>query len=360
LGRFETTLQAGWHWRWPTGLENIRRERVAEVRAIQIGFRSAPTPLKSDGVYRPPVEWMSEHAENDYEPVAPESFTLTGEEVPIEMTGEVQFRISDLRRFAFAASRPDAALRAVTESVLREVAATESLDSVLTNRRREIEAASLRRIRELIAAYDIGVEVLDLNLLDIHPPQQVVPAYRQVADAIEQREQFINEAEGYYARKVLTAAGEQAIRVLTDSAGSEKRLTDTSTTGGVTGWQLDDALWQKLTAGFDGDDRVLSGEAAAKLLTARREKTRKVEAASGSAARFNSVVKVFSDEPTLTSLHLYWTTMVRVLAARPLMILDPALRGKSHLWLTEPGQSPIRLPSPETPLQRIEMPESEK
>ena len=360
LGRFETTLQAGWHWRWPRVLESTRRERVAEVRAIQIGFRATPTPLKSDGLYRPPVEWMSEHAETEYEPVAPESFTLTGEEVPIEMTGEVQFRIGDLRRFAFASSRPEATLRSVTESVLREVAATESLESVLTDRRREIEAASLRRIRELIASYDIGVEVLDLCLLDIHPPQQVVPAYRQVADAIEQREQFINEAEGYYARKVLTAAGEQAIRVLTDSAGSAKRLPDASTTGGVTGWQLDDALWLKLTAGFDSEDRVLSGDAAAKLLAARREKTRKVEAANGSAARFNSVVKVFSDEPTLTGLHLYWTTMEKVLAARPLMILDPALRGKSHLWLTEPGQSPIRLPSPETPLQRIEMPESEK
>jgi Cu+-exporting ATPase len=360
LGRYETTLNAGWHWRWPVGLEAVRRERVSEVRAIQIGFRAAPTPLNFEGLYRAPVEWMSEHSDDGYEPVAPESFTLTGEEVPIELTGEVQFRIGDLRRFAFASAKPDETLRAVTESVLREVAATESLDAVLTNRRREIEAACLRRIRNLMTSYDIGVEVLDLSLLDVHPPQQVVPAYRQVADALEQREQFINEAEGYYARKVLSAAGEQAIRVLTDSTGSAKRLPDASTTGGVTGWQLDDALWQKLTANFDSPDRVLSGEAAAKLLTARRERTRKVQAATGSAARFNSVVRVFAEQPTLTSLHLYWTTIEKVLVARPLMILDPALRGKSHLWLTEPGQSPIRLPSADTPLQRLEMPEPEQ
>ena len=148
--------------------------------------------------------------------------------------------------------------------------------------------------------------------------------------------------------------------MLTDSVDSAKRLPDASTTGGVTGWKLDDALWQKLTANFDSDERVLSGEAAAKLLKARSEKTRKVEAAAGSAARFNSVVKVFAEQPTLTGLHLYWTTMEKVLAARPLLILDPALRGKSHLWLTEPGQSPIRLPSSDTPLQRLEMPETEK
>ena len=357
LGRYETTLNAGWHWRWPVGLERVRRERVAQLRAVQIGFRSAPTPLKDNGLARMPVEWMSEHSETDYEPVAPESFTLTGEEVPIEMTGEVQFRIDDLRQFAFTSSRPEETLRAVAESVLREVAATESLDSVLTTRRREIETRCLHRIRDLTRSYHIGLEVLDLNLLDIHPPKQVVPAYRQVADALEQQEQFINEAQGYYARKVLSAAGERAIRVLTDSVQAAKRLPDTSTTGGVTGWQLDDALWEKLTANFDTDDRILSGEAAAKLLTARREKTRKIEAAIGSAARFNSVVRVFQLHPTLTSLHLYWTTVEKVLAARPLMILDPALKGKSHLWLTEPGQFPIRLPLLDEPPVKADVPD---
>ena len=358
LGRFETSLNSGWHWRWPVGLETVRRERVGEVRAIQLGFRAAATPLKESGVYRAPVEWMSEHGDGDYEPVAPESFTLTGEEVPIEVTGEVQFRIGDLRQFAFASSRPAETLRAVAESVLREVAATESLDGLLTSRRREIEARCLKRIRDLVASYHIGIDVLELCLLDIHPPKQVVPAYRQVADALEQREQFINEAEGYYARKVLSAAGEGAIRVLTDSVNTAKRLPDASTTGGVTGWQLDDALWERLTANFDTDERLLSGEAAAKLLTARREKTRTVQAATGAAARFNSVVKVFAAQPTLTGLHLYWTTIEQVLAARPLLILDPALRGRQHLWLTEPGQSPpLPLGPPMKQLQPIEVPE---
>ena len=261
-----------------------------------------------------------------------------------------------MRQFAFASSRPEETVRAVAESVLREVAAVESLDGLLTSRRREIETRCLKRIRELVASYDIGIEVLELCLLDIHPPKQVVPAYRQVADALEQREQFINEAEGYYARKVLSAAGEGAIRVLTDSVNAAKRLPDASTTGGVTGWHLDDAMWQRLTANFDTNERLLSGDAAAKLLSARREKTRMVQAALGAAARFDSVVKVFADQPTLTGWHLYWTTIEQVLAARSLIILDPALRGRQHLWLTEPGQSPPLGLAPQR-LQPIEVPE---
>ena len=171
----------------------------------------------------------------------------------------------------------------------------------------------------------------------------------------------MNEAEGYYARTVLKAAGERAIRVLTDSVKGAKRLPDSSTTGGVTGWRLDDALWQQLIAGFDSDsDRVLSGEAAARLLTARREKTRTVEAASGAAARFNSVLGEYSKQPSLTGQHLYWSTIEQVLSGRPLMILDPALPGRAHLWLTEPGRGPLRLPPPDTPLQRLDMPEPDR
>jgi Cu+-exporting ATPase len=359
LGRYETTLRAGWHWRWPVGLENLRRERVAEVRAIQIGFRASASPLNNGDVYLPPVEWMSEHAESGYEPVSPEAFTLTGDEVPIELTGEVQFRIGDLRQFAFSASRPEETLRAVTESVLREVIANESLDAVLTHRRREIEAQCSRRIARRVKNYELGIDVLHLCLLDVHPPQQVVPAYRQVADALEQREQYINEAEGYYARKVLSAAGEQAIRLLTESVTTARRSLDGSTTGGVTAWKMDDVLWQRLTSDFDSDQRVLAGEAAARLLIARQEKTRKVTSAIGAAARFTSILRVFAEHPSLTNSHLYWTTIENVLATRPLMILDPALSGRQHLWLTEPGQSPLRLPSPNTPLQRLEMPEPE-
>ena len=287
--------------------------------------------------------------------MAPEAFTLTGEEVPIEMTGEVHYRISDLRRYAFAVARPEETLRAVAESSLREVVAAESLDGALASRRPEMEARCLKRLRETVARYDIGLDVVDLCLLDIHPPKQVVPAYRQVADALEQHEQFINEAEGYYARKVLSAAGERAIRFLSNSVNAAKRLPDASTTGGVTGWQLDDALWEKLMANFfdgDSEDRLLSGEAAARLLTARREKTRAVQAASGAAARFDSVVKVFAAQPLLTRTHLYWTTIEQVLSARSLMILDPALRGRQHLWLTEPGQTSVMPPS--SPLHRVQ------
>ena len=64
----------------------------------------------------------------------------------------------------------------------------------------------------------MGVEIVDLNLLDIHPPTAVVPAYRDVADAMEDREQRINEAQGYYASRLLSAVGEAAVRTLGDTA----------------------------------------------------------------------------------------------------------------------------------------------
>lgn len=45
----------------------------------------------------------------------------------------------------------------------------------------------------------------------------VVPAYRQVADALEERELLINEADAYADRILLGAVGEAAVRQLKQS-----------------------------------------------------------------------------------------------------------------------------------------------
>lgn len=353
FGRYETTLSAGLHWRWPPPFERIVRERVDRIRALQIGFRSKGPQDTVEGAYVAPIEWTSEHDEDAYEPVTPESLTITGDELPIELTAEVYFRISDLYDYVYGSAEPEATLRAVAESAIRGAAAHFSLDGLLTDRRADIEQQCLQTIHDTVAEYELGIEVTALNLLDIHPPKQVVPAYRQVADALEEREQLVNEAEAYYARKVLSAAGERAIRLLSGSVAGQSHRQDSSTTGGLTEWKLTDSLWNQLTAESPNGRIVLSGEAASRLLAAREENVRKVQSARGAADRFGELLQVWRSDPVLTGLHLYWETMEETLSTRPLTILDPKASGQQHLLLADPfalgngGVLPAALPRSE-------------
>ena len=364
FGRYVATLDAGVHWRWPAPFEEVRRERVYEIRTIEIGFRSeaagrAEVPALPEGsLAAVPIEWTSAHGQQDD---ADEALTLTGEEMPVELTAEVQFRISDLRKFAFTSRDPEDVLRSIAESSLRELVAQRSLDGTLTDGRREIEERWIGNIVAGAGPLGLGVEITSASLLDVHPPRQVVPSYRQVADAIELQAQLTNEAEAYYARTVLSAAGEDAIRILSSSVKAQ--TGSESTTGSVTDWSLTEPLWQQLIAESEDSPMPLSGEASSRLEIARQKATQKTTAATGSAARINSLAPLFLSEPSLTGQHLYWQAVSSSLAGRPLTVLDPGVSGRRHVLLVDPDEfsspailQPMLQPQPEQDMPPEEAP----
>ncbi len=111
FGRAEADLAPGLYWRFPVPFERVYRDHVGRLRTVQIGFRAAEDrPLaQTDALL--PVEWTSEHNEAGFETRPEESLVLTGDEVLVEMTAEVQWRISNLAAVSvrFRPARRDAA-----------------------------------------------------------------------------------------------------------------------------------------------------------------------------------------------------------------------------------------------------------
>ena len=370
FGRYEATLNAGPHWRWPWPLERLTREKLDFVQSVSIGFRSSietnskkksastsdrtivqrrggdrdrwlfglsPTrkPAEVLDPTPPIIEWTSSHDDRDNSATADEALMLTADEVPIELQAEAQYRIRDLQQFVFAGSqRPAEVVRATAESVLREVAAGASLDSLLTERRASLERQSLALLRERIERYELGIEIVDLQWLDVHPPKPVVPAYRQVADALEDRELLINEADAYASRTLLAAIGEEAFRML-QTAG-RNQPAEAGDTPVRTDWRLTDELWRQLTAKNAGGQTRLSGTSASILLEGETASIRSEMSATGTKDRFESLLAEQRKQPRLTSFRLYWSIMTEILSRRTLTIIDPKAVGRQHLWLGEP------------------------
>jgi Cu+-exporting ATPase len=358
-GKYETTLRAGWHPRWPAPFEEVRRIEVDRLRALPLGFRvTEPLAPADKGVFVPPVEWQNEHIEKNYLPVAAESQLLTGDETAVELTAEVHYRIRDLKTYLLKCAAPEAALRAAAESAVRQVVSQRTLDGLLADARLAVETESLLRLRQSAAGLDLGLEITRFALLDVHPPPQVVPAYRDVANALEEREQAINLAEARHARLVLSAAGERAVRRLNRSArpADAAQERESSTTGDVADWRLDDRLWAELTD-ESGGEMLLSGDGAARLLAAHRDETRTIEDARGREARFTGLLPVVRAHPLLTRFQLYWEEIERSLAARPLTILDPRATGRRQLWLADPERF-IPPPMPQPPIPQSTAPQS--
>jgi len=209
---------------------------------------------------------------------------------------------------------------------------------MLAGTRERIEAECLTRVRRRAGEYGLGVEIVDLNLLDVHPPLAVVPAYRDVADALEEREQSVNDAQAYYAGKVLSAAGEEAIRMLSRPAGGDVETRGTAATGEITNWTLGEDQWKELTQTAPDGRFPLSGEAGATILSAREAAAARVQEAAGGAARFESLLKTYRSNPELTGAQLYWRAIEDALSRRPLTIIDSKAGGRQHLLLIDPSE----------------------
>jgi modulator of FtsH protease HflK len=85
---------------------------------------------------------------------------------------------------------------------------------VITIGREKIALEAKEELQRLCQLYGIGIEVQQVVLQDVNPPDPVRPAFNEVNQAIQEKERAINEAWAEYNKAVPRANGEaeQAVR----------------------------------------------------------------------------------------------------------------------------------------------------
>ena len=138
----------------------------------------------------------------------------------------VQFRVKDPRQFLFQVKEPESTLRAVSESVMREIVGDRTVDEVITVGRQEIEVEVLRRMQELVDNYKMGLSIDQVQLKDVNPPPRVQPSFNEVNQAQQEREQLINQANGEYNKVVPRARGEADQKIRAAEGYALKRVNE--------------------------------------------------------------------------------------------------------------------------------------
>ena len=155
-------------------------ENVKEVRRIEIGFRTIEQG--------PPAR---------YRRVTKEALMLTGDENIIDVSFIVQFRIISLPDYLFNVTDPLETVRASSESAMREVIGRTTVDDAITTGKGAIESETAQLLQRVLNTYVAGIKIENVKLQDVHPPDPVKEAFKDVTSAKEDREKMINEAHGY-------------------------------------------------------------------------------------------------------------------------------------------------------------------
>ena len=323
-GRFKEVASGSWRWLWPTPFETAIRLRPDELRKVSIGA-DTPTPPADQRAGREPavIEWQAEHGD-EAGLIADDRLLLAADEVALELSAEVHYRIRDVRAWYLAAASPEESLRLMAEAELRARIARTPLDEILTAARPQLSEAVRKDVQAAADRAGFGLEIVQVCLLDVHPPTPVVPAYRDVANALEEEQQLRNAGEVERTRRLIDAAGERGLIAV---LGRNDEAA------------VDDSFWQGLTT---PDERLpLAGRAAALLETAERDRVRRVAGASAEAARWTALSPLLPGGRSVVSFEFFWRSMEGALAGKTLTGVDPALVGRRQLFLLDPPPTPL-------------------
>lgn len=193
LGKPFDVRGPGLKWHIPL-VESYRKVNVSEVRRVEIGYRN---DTKNKNLR--------------------ESLMLTGNLNIIDMQFVVQYALNDPELFLFenrfANLRAADAVQQVAETAMREVVGRSDIDFVLYEGREAIAEETKQLMQTVLDRYKTGIEVQQVAVQNVQPPDQVQEAFEDAIKARQDRERKINEGEAY-ANKILPRAEGQASRIL--------------------------------------------------------------------------------------------------------------------------------------------------
>jgi membrane protease subunit HflK len=234
----------GWGWRLPWPIDTVRKVNVANVNSSDFKSR-----------------------------------VLTADVNLVDVRFAVQFRNADPVKVLFAVTDPEATLREVSESAIRQVVGQSVLDDVLVGATRP---NITKRTKELIQAtldrYGTGIVVSTVNLTDVQVPEAVIPSQRDANKALADQERFVKEAQAY-ANQILPVAEGAAARLEQDAQAYSAQV---------------------------------------------------VALAEGQASRFNQLSAAYEQAPEVTRKRLYLDTVESVMSRANKVIVDDGKGGSGN------------------------------
>jgi len=143
---------------------------------------------------------------------------LTEDENIVEVPLTVQYRISNLQDFVLNVDQPEVSLQHATDSALRHVVGSTSMDQVLTEGREQMAVDIRERLQRFLDTYRTGITVTQVNVQSAAAPREVQEAFDDVIRAREDEQRARNQAESY-ANGVVPEARGQAQRIIEDANG---------------------------------------------------------------------------------------------------------------------------------------------
>jgi len=257
FGKYSHDTPSGFNWRWPYPIQSNEIVNISQVRTVEVGYQS-----------------------NVKNKQLKESLMLTDDENIIDIQFAVQYKLKNAANWIFNNREQESTVKQVAETAIREVVGRNKMDFVLYEGREKVAADVAQLMQQILDRYNTGVQVTNVTMQGVQPPEQVQAAFDDAVKAGQDRERQKNEGQAY-ANDVIPKARGAAARLKEESQAYQARV---------------------------------------------------VADAEGNAARFKQVLDEYQKAPGVTRDRMYFETMQQIFSNTTKMMIDTK-NGNNMIYL---------------------------
>ena len=158
---------------------------------------------------------------------------LSGDTNLLEVDIALQYIIDNLRNYLFASTDPVAVVTMLVRQELVNILGQNFIDLIFTSNRNIIQRRLFERITDNLEIYDIGIELVSLDIVDLRPIEETIDAFRDVSDAYAERVQAESDANRKRERLLAHSRGQADALVVNATARANERIVQAQSTAGA-------------------------------------------------------------------------------------------------------------------------------
>jgi modulator of FtsH protease HflK len=205
LGKFTMVKEPGLTYNFPAPFGRVEKPSVTRLNSVLIGPKAGSTARG-------------------------EGHMLTGDENIVDITFDVQWRVSRARAqdYIFNLFSREESIRVVAESAMREVVGRRNINAILTTEQAAISSEVTTIMQNTLNAYGAGVDITLVQLQNVQAPTPVKDAFLDVNAAQQDQSRLQNQAREYQNKIVPEAKGQAEQMVQAAEAYRERLITESS------------------------------------------------------------------------------------------------------------------------------------
>jgi modulator of FtsH protease HflK len=204
FGKYSHMASPGFNWRWPYPIQSDEIVNVSQVRTVEVGYRSSVRNKQPR-----------------------ESLMLTDDENIVDVQFAVQYKLKNASDWVFNNRDREDMVRQVAETAIREVVGRSKMDFVLYDGRDKVASDVSQLMQQVLDRYKSGVQITNVTMQGVQPPEQVQAAFDDAVKAGQDRERQKNEGQAY-ANDVIPKARGAASRLMEEAEAYRSRVVATA------------------------------------------------------------------------------------------------------------------------------------